>query len=102
MLCIVGGLPGTGKTTLSQQIARERREVHLRIDFIEQALREAGVPVNGPEGYIVAYHLAEHNLCLGMRVVVDSVNPLNITRSAWRDVAARAGVAFVGASLVDR
>src|ERR1051325_4434191 len=51
MLYIFGGLPGTGKSTLSQHLAREQRAVHLRIDTIEQALREAGCLVNGPEGY---------------------------------------------------
>jgi predicted kinase len=39
--------------------------------------------------------LAEDNLRLGMSVVADSVNPISITRRAWRDVAVRAAVAFV-------
>ncbi len=95
MLYICGGLPGTGKSTLSQQLAQERRAVHLRIDVIEQAMREAGIALHGPEGYIVAYHLAEHHLGMGMEVFADCVNPLEITRAAWRAVAARAGTAFV-------
>lgn len=95
MLYICGGLPGTGKTTLSQQLAREIKAVHLRIDVIEQALRDSGVHLRGPEGYIVAYRLAEHNLRQGMSVVADSVNPWDLTRSAWRNVAAEAGVPFV-------
>jgi predicted kinase len=95
MLYIFGGLPGSGKTTLSQHLARERQAVHLRIDIIEQAMREAGIVVDGPQGYNVAYHLAGHNLRLGMDVIADSVNPLQITRAAWRDVAIQAGAAYV-------
>jgi predicted kinase len=95
MLYIFGGLPGTGKSALSQRLAREKKAVYLRIDTIEQALREAGVPVGGPEGYITAYRIAEDNLRLGSIVVADSVNPLEITRSAWRSTAKQAGLPFV-------
>jgi predicted kinase len=94
MLFIFGGLPGTGKTELSMHLARRIQAVHLRIDTIEQALRDGGVTRLGPRGYIVAYKLAEDNLRLGLSVVADSVNPLDITRAAWRDAATRAGVPF--------
>jgi predicted kinase len=95
MLYIFSGLPGTGKSALSRHLARERRAVHLRIDSIEQALREVGALVNGPEGYVVAYRIAEDNLRLGLPVVADSVNPLRVTRAAWREVATRVEVPFV-------
>jgi predicted kinase len=95
MLYVFGGLPGTGKSTLSARLARERKAVHLRIDTIEQALRDTGVPCVGPEGYQVAYALATHNLRLGLDVVADSVNPLHITRAAWREAAERAGAPHV-------
>jgi predicted kinase len=65
--------------------------VHLRIDSIEQALRNAGVHVEG-EGYAVAYAIAEDNLCAGRTVIADCVNPWQLTRDAWRAVAERAGV----------
>lgn len=100
MLYIFGGLPGTGTSTLARAVAREKGAVHLRIDTIEQALREAGIAVNGAEGYVVAYRVAEDNLRLGLPVVADSVNPIAITRAAWRDVARRAGVAFVEIEVV--
>ena len=51
-----------GKTAVGAGLAREVGAVHLRIDSIEQALRNSGVDVSGPEGYEVAYAIAEDNL----------------------------------------
>jgi predicted kinase len=95
LLFIFGGLPGTGKTELSRLLAREQGAVHVRIDTIEQAMREGGINVDGPQGYMVAYGIAADNLRLGLSVVADSVNPLKITREAWRGVAAQAGAPYV-------
>ncbi|HAL16805.1 MAG TPA: kinase [Anaerolineaceae bacterium] len=95
MLYIFGGLPGTGKSTLSRHLARKLKAVHIRADTIEQAIREGGGHVSGPEGYIVAYHIAEDNLRLGLSVVADTVNPFQITRHAWREVATQIGMPFV-------
>jgi hypothetical protein len=36
LLYIFGGLPGTGKSALSRELARQRGAVHLRFDTIEQ------------------------------------------------------------------
>jgi predicted kinase len=94
-LFIFAGLPGTGKTTLARLLARDLRAAYLRIDTIEQALRDQQIDLSGPEGYVVAYRVAVDNLRLGMSVVADSVNPIAITRRAWRDVAAEAGVGFL-------
>jgi predicted kinase len=80
MLYIFAGLPGTGKSTLSQRLARQLGAVHVRIDTIEQARRAAGLPLEGPEGYVVGYQMAPDNLRLGLDVVADSVNPLQVTR----------------------
>jgi len=95
MLYIFGGLPGTGKTTLARQLAQHQKAVHLRVDTIEQAIREGGGRVQGPEGYIIAYHIAVDNLKLGMAVVADTVNPVEITRAAWREAAIGIGAPFV-------
>ncbi len=86
MLVVVSGLPGTGKTTIAQQVARQSHATCLRIDAIDQAVRSANVLADdiGPAGYAVAYALSEANLRLGQVVVADCVNPLSITRAAWR------------------
>ena len=94
-LFIFAGLPGVGKSTLARLLARERRAAYLRIDTIEQALRDERLTLNGPEGYVVAYKVAADILRLGTSVVADSVNPIRITRGAWRDVAMQAAVPFV-------
>src|SRR6202043_703235 len=96
MLIVFGGLLGTGKTTLARAFAPQRRATYLRIDTIEQALRSSEMLAGdaGPAGYMVAYALAEANLRLGGIVVADSVNPLAITRDAWRKVAAVAASAI--------
>jgi len=38
------------------------------------------------QGYVAGYAVAHDNLLLGKDVVADSVNPIEITRSAWRNV----------------
>jgi predicted kinase len=95
ILYIFGGLPGSGKSTLARLLAVHLHAVHLRIDTIEHALREAGGRVSGPVGYGVAYAVAGDNLRVGLSVVADSVNPWGLTRTAWRNVALTAGAAFV-------
>ena len=102
MLVVFGGLPGTGKTTLSRRLAQAMRAAFLRVDDIEQTLRESGALAGdvGPSGYMVGYALAAANLRLGQAVVADCVNPLAVTRAAWRDVAVACGTAIAEVEVV--
>lgn len=100
MLYILAGLPGSGKTTLSQSLARHVGAAYLRIDTIEQALRDlCGIDVQG-EGYRLAYRVAADNLRLGISVVADSCNPIELTRREWEQVARAAGVRHVNIEVV--
>ena len=94
MLIVLSGLPGVGKTTIARELACRIGAVHVRIDSIEQAIRDSAI-VNGPindAGYRVGYALAEDNSHLGRIVIADSVNPIQLTRDAWLNVATRANV----------
>jgi predicted kinase len=99
MLVVLSGLPGVGKTTIARELAAAMRAVYVRIDSIEQALRNAGWSVRA-EGYNVAYAVAEDNLRLGSNVVADCVNPWPLTRSEWLSVATRAGICAVNVEVV--
>ena len=95
MLIALGGLPAVGKSTLAMSLARRTRAVYLRIDTIEQAMRNVGLNVSGPEGCLAARDLAKDNLRIGHNVIVDSVNPVATTRNYWRETAERMRVELV-------
>jgi predicted kinase len=96
MLIVLGGLPGTGKTTIAQELARAIGAVHVRIDSIEQALLESPrIAALCDESYRVGYAVAEDNLRLGRIVIADAVNPVPASRDAWLRVANRAQVTAV-------
>jgi predicted kinase len=92
MLIVFGGLPGVGKTAIARELASQLGAVHLRVDSIEQAIRDSGVASRSLDdaGYRVGYAVAEDNLRIGRTVIADSVNPLSVTRDAWVSVANRA------------
>ena len=99
MLIVLSGLSGVGKTTIARALAVAIAAVHVRIDTIEQALRNTGMTVEA-EGYCVAYAVSEDNLRLGRTVIADSVNPWLLTRDAWHAVGNRAGVRTVDVEIV--
>ncbi len=100
MLIIFGGLPGTGKTTISKEVAKFLRAVYLRVDTIEQTLKNSNSLVIGSEGYCVSYAIAKENLELGLDVVADSVNSIVITRDDWRKVAIESNKRFIEIELI--
>lgn len=102
MLIVFSGLPGTGKTTLAHALAQRIAAVYLRIDTIEQAIRNAGVLAGdiGASGYQVANPLALANLRLGHAVVADCVNPVAESRQAWAATARSAGVALLDIQVI--
>ena len=100
VLYIFAGLPASGKSTLAQVLARRVGAAYLRIDTIEQALRVLCSVEVQSEGYRLAYRLAADNLRLGMSVVADSCNPIELTRREWERVATDVGARFVNIEVV--
>jgi predicted kinase len=98
-LFIFSGLPASGKTTLSRLLAKSKRAVYLRVDTIEQALRDFSFDIE-EEGYSLCYRIALDNLQLGMSVVADSCNPIELTRRAWEQVARKAEADFVNIEII--
>ncbi len=91
MLIVFAGLPGVGKTTLSQLLAERQRASYVRVDAVESGLLAAGVVSDqaaiGTAGYVVANRVAESCLRAGLDVVVDAVNPVEAAREGWRALA---------------
>jgi predicted kinase len=95
ILFILSGLPASGKSTLSKFIAKEYNAGYLRIDTIEQGLRDlCDFDVQG-EGYRLSYRIASDNLKIGRNVVADSCNPIDLTRREWEKVAEENNSIFI-------
>jgi predicted kinase len=101
-LIVFAGLPGTGKSTIAGALAKEIGAVWLRVDSVEQAIRESGVTLGTLDdaGYRALYAVAQDNLGLGHDVIGDSVNPWMLSRNAWRDTGLRAGAEVVEVEIV--
>jgi len=109
-LTVVGGLPAVGKTSVCREILRLQAEVQqqsqpptwLRIDSIEQALRDTGEMLPGMPagaGYYVAAAVARDVLASGGDVLVECVNPLPLTRRLWEETASDLGARFLAVEL---
>lgn len=100
VLFIFAGLPGSGKTTLARALAQRIGAAYVRIDTIEQALRDlCGLPVQ-TEGYALAFRVAADSLRVGTSVVADSCNPVAWSRRSWRDLAREAGARWVDIEII--
>jgi len=109
-LIAVGGLPGSGKTTIAKALAPEilpaPGAVVLRSDVIRKSLAGVG-PLDrlGPEGYTAEmtertyaalYTSARTALGAGHSVIADAVNLQPGERARLEDIARASGVAFSG------
>ncbi|MBK5143265.1 AAA family ATPase [Budviciaceae bacterium BWR-B9] len=102
MLIVFSGLPGVGKTSIAKALTKKMGGVYLRIDSIEQAIRNAGVLLKdvGTSGYDTSYLLAKDNLMLGQTVIADCVNPVSWSRDSWMQVASDADVPGVDIEII--
>ena len=95
VLYIFSGLPATGKSTLAKIIAKNFNAFYIRVDTIEQGIRDfCNYNVQG-EGYRLAYRLVEDNLAIGNNVVADQCNPWKLTRNEWNNVAIKNNCEYI-------
>jgi len=100
-LYIFSGLPACGKSTLAKKLTREIKATYIRIDTIEQGLRDiCNITTIEGEGYRLSYHLAKDNLALGNDVIADSVNPWKLTRDEWNQVAKSVGAHYINIEII--
>jgi len=106
-LIVLAGLPGVGKSAIARILAERSGAVWLRVDSIEAALLQAGIPRSfetGLAAYLVAQTIAEDRLRAGGDVVIDAVNGVEPARRMWRELARRgpARLVFVEVTCPDR
>ncbi|MFD6416757.1 AAA family ATPase [Streptomyces sp. NPDC060194] len=100
VLIAMAGLPGAGKSTVAEGLARSLGTPVVSVDPVEAAMRRAGISAGQPTGlaaYLAAEAVADGILALGQSVIVDAVNAVEPAREQWRALAARHAVplAFV-------
>ena len=102
VLISLSGLPGVGKTTVARELAQQITAVHLRVDTVEAALRRSTLRIHPAEdaGYVVLSSLAADNLVLGLDVIADTVNAVDVTRRLWADTAARSDADLLNVEVV--
>jgi len=100
ILYIFSGLPGTGKSTLAKNISKELNATYLRIDTIEQGIRDlCNFNVQG-EGYRLVYKIIEDNLKIGNNVVSDQCNPINLTRNEFNNIALKNNCIYLNIEII--
>jgi predicted kinase len=92
-LIVFSGLPGTGKSSIAEAVARELGIPVFAKDWLEATLircelkpAENGPPL-GSAGYQLLTTLAERQLQLGQSVILDSVASTLSIRAEWRALA---------------
>lgn len=95
-LIVFSGLPGAGKSTVAEALARHMHLAVVSIDPIEAAMWQSGIAHNqtGIAAYEVAAAVAAEQLRLGQSVIADAVNPVAAARGIWRQLADKHGASL--------
>jgi len=87
---VMSGLPGSGKSTIAEGVAKALKIPVFSVDPIESAIIKAGIEKSfetGLAAYVVAATLAAEQLKLGSSVLIDAVNAQEEGKNMWRDLA---------------
>ncbi|MGY3605373.1 MULTISPECIES: AAA family ATPase [unclassified Bradyrhizobium] len=92
-LIALAGLPGVGKSSIAQYLARRCGAIWLRIDSMDQAIWASGTAPSDlfDWSYRAAQAIAADNLALGLDVIADCVNDCQEARDGWETAAQRTG-----------
>ena len=96
-LIVLTGLPGTGKSTIAEAVARELKIPVFAKDWLEATLRRSEFRTGdetknlGFAAYELLTMLAERQLMLNQSVILDSVASMENIRAQWRELAKKYG-----------
>ncbi|MFD4874443.1 AAA family ATPase [Streptomyces sp. NPDC058420] len=88
----MAGLPGAGKSSIAEELARKLPAAVVSVDPVEAAMWRAGVDRDQPTGlaaYCVTETVADGVLALRQNVIIDAVNAVEAARQQWRALAGR-------------
>lgn len=93
-LIAMSGLPGSGKSSVAEGLARHLNAPIFSVDPVEAAMWTSGLHKEdtGIAAYKVVWALAAENLQLGMSAIIDAVNPVQAARDMWRQLASEHNV----------
>ena len=94
------GLPGSGKSSLARLLATRLKSQYIRIDTIEQALRDLCQIEVEEQGYRLAYRIAQDSLSLGLDVIADSCNPVQVSRDDWNAIATQTNSTIINIEII--
>jgi predicted kinase len=87
---MMSGLPGVGKSAIANALALRLHAPVISVDPIEAAIVRSGIPKSfetGLAAYKAGAAMAQLQLELGMTVIADAANYLEVGRDLWRSAA---------------
>ncbi|MEI8339010.1 MAG: AAA family ATPase [bacterium] len=97
-LIIICGLPGSGKSTISEALSRKLEIPVFSVDPIESSIIKSGIPKSfetGLAAYLVAETLAAANLQAGNSAIIDAVSGVIEAKQMWQALAKKLGVSLI-------
>ncbi len=88
-LILMMGVAGVGKTAMARQVSSRLHCVYLDNNFIADAFfaetrESSGYRCLRPSFYAALYRIAEENLALGNRVLIDAPHVKQMKKAGWR------------------